>query len=330
MNDDEDLDSSSSCSEDDGSTLDSSVLGTKEYWDSAYSKELENFAEIGDEGTNWFGEDATRRVVKWLNNTNLNKEKSLVLDLGSGNGSTLLSLAASGWRRLTGVDYSGGAVKLAASIAKRKVEDGWLKDFSVLELTGDEEEGEEEETTTTRTLKQDLLVQRLIDAAPFQNSSLCPYLAFAVYDITITPSTTTTTTTTYTTEVMASNNNTNTTTPSSDDLSSSLRTPQFDVILDKGTFDAISLCPEEADRKKGLYVDFVRTLLKGEEDEEAEGGRGGFFCLTSCNWTRDELVKTFGQYFTLHDRIEFPSFRFGGKTGSTVTSLVFKKNKVCS
>ena len=74
-NDDESSSLSSSSSEDDdGSALDSSVLGTKDYWDSAYSKELENFAEIGDEGTVWFGEDAIRRVVKWLNKTNLDKE----------------------------------------------------------------------------------------------------------------------------------------------------------------------------------------------------------------------------------------------------------------
>ena len=61
--------------DDDGSALTSSALGTKDYWDSAYAKELNNFAEIGDEGTVWFGEDAVRRVGKWLNSRNFDKEK---------------------------------------------------------------------------------------------------------------------------------------------------------------------------------------------------------------------------------------------------------------
>ena len=61
--------------DDDGSALTSSALGTKDYWDSAYAKELDNFAEIGDEGTVWFGEDAVRRVGKWLNTRNFDKEK---------------------------------------------------------------------------------------------------------------------------------------------------------------------------------------------------------------------------------------------------------------
>ena len=60
--------------DDDGAALDSSVLGTKDYWDSAYRKELSNFTEIGDEGTVWFGRDAQRRVGKWLGDQKLDKE----------------------------------------------------------------------------------------------------------------------------------------------------------------------------------------------------------------------------------------------------------------
>ena len=240
--------------------------------------------------------------------------------MGSGNGSTLLSLATSGWRRLTGVDYSISAVKLAASIARRKVEDGWLKGFHVVELTGEEEEEESELQEKDEASQENISVQRLSAAAPSQNASLCPYLAFAVYDLTITPSSSSSSTLI----------NTNPSTDKTSPLKARPPHPKFDVILDKGTFDAISLCPDEAERKKNLYVDFVRTVLKEEEEEEeVVGGRGGIFCLTSCNWTEDELVKIFGQHFTLKDRIEFPSFQFGGKSGSTVTSLVFKKNK-CS
>jgi len=289
--DEEDASSSSSSSTcDDGSALDSSVLGTKDYWDSAYAKELVNFSEIGDEGTVWFGEDAVRRVVKWLNGQSIDKN-SLVLDLGSGNGSTLLSLATSGWRRLTGVDYSRGAVELSASIARRKVEDGWLKGFKIIELTGGSEDVNGEEATSAVAS----LSHQLHSATPAKDSAQCPFLSFAVCDITI---------------------------PLTETSSSSL--PSFDVILDKGTFDAISLCPDQAEEKKRLYVEFVKAALKSGGEMES----GGIFSLTSCNWTEEELMKVFGDEFALKDRIQFPSFQFGGKTGSTVTSLVFTKRKV--
>lgn len=34
-------------------TLPSSVLGTQEYWDSVYEREVTTFDEIGDEGEIW-------------------------------------------------------------------------------------------------------------------------------------------------------------------------------------------------------------------------------------------------------------------------------------
>lgn len=58
---------------------------------------------------------------------------------------------------------------------------------------------------------------------------------------------------------------------------------QFDVILDKGTFDAISLNPELPDARQ-KYVSAVRKIIKPQ----------GLVLITSCNWTQDELVKLFG------------------------------------
>ena len=49
--------------------------------------------------------------------------------------------------------------------------------------------------------------------------------------------------------------------------------------------------------------------------------------ITSCNWTKDELLERFSSHFKLFDQIKYPSFRFGGKEGSRVTSLIFKKKK---
>lgn len=64
----------------------------------------------------------------------------------------------------------------------------------------------------------------------------------------------------------------------------------FDIILDKGTFDAISLAPAEAgdfekrDKEKAnLYVKYMAQLLVS----------GGTLLITSCNWTEQELISLF-------------------------------------
>ena len=46
--------SSSSCSSSDEADLDSSELGTHEYWQTQYAKELQNLREHDDEGEIWY------------------------------------------------------------------------------------------------------------------------------------------------------------------------------------------------------------------------------------------------------------------------------------
>lgn len=89
---------------------------------------------------------------------------------------------------------------------------------------------------------------------------------------------------------------------------------QFKICHDKGTYDAVSLM-EDAKEKRVLYVKNVAKLL---EDD-------GFFILTSCNFTEDELISSFDGIFIKHAIIPTQIFKFGGKTGSVVTSIVFKK-----
>ncbi|XP_055532776.1 EEF1A lysine methyltransferase 2 [Wyeomyia smithii] len=89
----------------------------------------------------------------------------------------------------------------------------------------------------------------------------------------------------------------------------------FKVVHDKGTYDAISLNPEDPKSMRESYMRSVAHLLK--ED--------GFFILTSCNWTQPELVKSFERYFKLYQVIPTPSFQFGGSVGNVVTSIVFCK-----
>ncbi|XP_077206165.1 EEF1A lysine methyltransferase 2 isoform X4 [Paroedura picta] len=89
----------------------------------------------------------------------------------------------------------------------------------------------------------------------------------------------------------------------------------FHVCIDKGTFDAVSLNPENAAEKRKHYVKSVHRVLKS----------GGFFLITSCNWTREELLNEFGEGFLLLEELPTSVFCYGGKTGNNVTVLVFQK-----
>ncbi|EKG17122.1 Methyltransferase type 12 [Macrophomina phaseolina MS6] len=95
----------------------------------------------------------------------------------------------------------------------------------------------------------------------------------------------------------------------------------FDVVLDKGTFDAISLSAETDAQGRRIFESYrekVEPLIKP----------GGLLLITSCNWTADELKSWFvveGGLLEYEDKIHYPSFTFGGKTGSKVCSLCFRK-----
>lgn len=57
----------------------------------------------------------------------------------------------------------------------------------------------------------------------------------------------------------------------------------FSLVLDKGTYDAISLNPENSLNKRRNYIKKVYELMKPN----------GIFIITSCNWTDDELISHF-------------------------------------
>ncbi|CAL9687610.1 unnamed protein product [Knipowitschia caucasica] len=206
-----------------------SKLGTKEYWDDAYEKELETFKDIGDVGEIWFGEESMTRVIGWMNNSKVPKNAS-ILDIGTGNGVFLVALADNGFINLTGIDYSESSVELARNILLS--------------------EG-----------KTDVLV-KTVDFLSCQ-----------------------------------------------DELES------FDLCIDKGTFDAICLNPDNAKERIRLYVKSLKRVLKNE----------GFYVITSCNWTREQLLEHFKEGFELLQELPTPTFKFGGRTGSSVTALVFRR-----
>lgn len=95
----------------------------------------------------------------------------------------------------------------------------------------------------------------------------------------------------------------------------------WDVVLDKGTFDAISLSEERDGRGRRIcegYRERVMPLMR----------EGGVLLVTSCNWTEEELERWFvtadGELEVL-GRIEYRSFSFGGRKGQTISSVCFRK-----
>ena len=72
-------------------------------------------------------------------------------------------------------------------------------------------------------------------------------------------------------------------------------TKKFDIAVDKGTYDAIGLCPEDPKLKRYAYKEFLCNILKKES----------IFIITSCNWTSAELIQFFteekGKEILVHD-----------------------------
>ena len=64
---------------------------------------------------------------------------------------------------------------------------------------------------------------------------------------------------------------------------SCIREQQYDLCIDKGTYDAISLNPDESRENRKRYRSAVHELTK----------RHGLFLITSCNWTVAQLKSFF-------------------------------------
>lgn len=101
----------------------------------------------------------------------------------------------------------------------------------------------------------------------------------------------------------------------------------FDLVLDKGTFDAISLSAETTE----LHGKEVRIV-------EAYPGKvvqmvrpGGYFLITSCNWTEQEVVRWFTttpevkNFLMEYGRVKYPVYEFGGRKGQGVASVCFQR-----
>lgn len=97
-----------------------------------------------------------------------------------------------------------------------------------------------------------------------------------------------------------------------------------DVALDKGTFDAICLGsgPEHLPLNFISKTDFFSLQFKSSLFSILKPM--GLLIITSCNWTKDELIKIFTPEFEIIDEINHQSFKFGGSAGQAITTIVFQ------
>lgn len=266
-------------------------------WDTAYTNELSNHTtsfESPDEGTIWFSDaNAEAKVLSFLDDLDtegaLHKEGASAtsfLDVGTGNGHMLYAIREQGWKgRLVGVDYSAQSVELCQKILAQR--------SAVAEKRTESGEGkgqnDGEDVVEYGYLYFCEYVSRLLCINPYWEAN-----AVDRYDI-IYPA----------------------------ECPEVFPDDGFDVVLDKGTFDAISLSAEthtqDGNRIGEIYPSKVEQLVR----------TGGLFIVTSCNWTAEEVRAWFegrrGSRLKYRHSIAYPMFKFGGHSGSKLCTLCFEK-----
>ncbi|CAO1623689.1 unnamed protein product [Parajaminaea phylloscopi] len=260
-----------------GDDLPSSKLGTKEHWDNVYEREVANFAEHGDRGEVWFGQESAQVMLEYLRkeypsvSASASSSGPSILDLGTGNGHLLFSLCGvrdededddddeedggfiASPDRMCGVDYSPASIQLCKEIA-RSAEAPAGVDVGKIQW-------------------------KVLDAL---------------------------------------------------DPSSVASAGQYDILLDKGTLDAIALASSQAGEGGNgaiatpleKYISNLAPLSVPSKDT--------LLLITSCNFTAQELitrVQTASKGAWKHHETLPPKreFSFGGKKGSTTCCVAFKR-----
>lgn len=98
----------------------------------------------------------------------------------------------------------------------------------------------------------------------------------------------------------------------------------FDLIVDKGTFDAISLNPDFSGQEKVSKTKIIADTIKSTLKRLLKSSDSALFIITSCNWTRPELENIFAPEFQAVAEVEHTKFVFGGKSGQDVSTVIFK------
>lgn len=96
------------------------------------------------------------------------------------------------------------------------------------------------------------------------------------------------------------------------ELSNIFINKKFELLHDKGTFDAFMLSSTNDHEK---YIENIISV----------SDKNACFIITSCNFTKDELLVFFKNEKVVYKK-ELPhkKFQFGGQSGQTVTTLVFE------
>ncbi|KAG1665143.1 EEF1A lysine methyltransferase 2 [Nymphon striatum] len=91
----------------------------------------------------------------------------------------------------------------------------------------------------------------------------------------------------------------------------------YDVLLDKGTFDAVCLSEENRLEKRQKFIEVAHNMLTVN----------GLFIVTTCNWTEKEIINFFSKHFNVKAVLPTPQIQFGGKSGSNVSCVIFCKRE---
>ncbi|PTB75362.1 S-adenosyl-L-methionine-dependent methyltransferase [Trichoderma longibrachiatum ATCC 18648] len=271
--------------------LDPSELGTKEYWDKLYATELTNHAaNPSDTGTNWFDDsNAEGRIVAYLGGL-LEDDDDKNREILAGRKEPLTQEGAAI------LDLGCGNGELLFALR----DDGW--EGTML--------GVDYSAQSVELARRIGATRDAVDAADDEEEKKeeaegkqVPPVNFLEWNLLTGPL-------------------------SPSDPSSPLHfapSPEslFDIVLDKGTFDAISLSATSSPNETHPCEIYRQRLL------QLLNPRGGIFLVTSCNWTEKELRGWFEDdkdgELRVVGRVEYPTFTFGGMKGQTISTLCFRR-----
>ncbi|PWN18398.1 hypothetical protein BCV69DRAFT_285023 [Microstroma glucosiphilum] len=303
---------------DTSSELPSSKLGTQEYWDSVYQREVSNFASDGDRGEVWFGQEAAKSMLEYLrshysasSSATSSSSSPTILDVGTGNGHLLFSLCG---------------VK----------DDEDESDESDEDEDDDEEKLDGKDGSGARSSRNQLITSPdYMCGCDYSAASvqLCKDIAASVQGSTQA-------------EVGKIRWEECDVLKDGDvkqlkEMAGRIRGEEssrdgWDIVLDKGTLDAIALAssaPSAGTTPLNTYLSALGTLTTP----------GGLFLITSCNFTAEELVAKLtqpraqaqvdqtgsGPATAAFEHLEtLPAkrqFMFGGKKGSTTVCVAFRR-----
>lgn len=90
---------------------------------------------------------------------------------------------------------------------------------------------------------------------------------------------------------------------------------KYQLVIDKGTLDAILLTPNVS--RTDLLVPYLQSLSYIIKPN-------GYFIITSCNMTLDQIKQCFPKPYHFIDTINYPTYSFGGSQGSTASTAIYK------